>query len=162
MKSTVILFPGSNRDQDMISAITKISGQKPNLIWHTESEIPKTDLIVIPGGFSFGDYLRSGAIAARSPVMNAIRLAAENGTHVIGVCNGFQILCEAGLLDGALLHNNTMKLLNAGNAKTKKGEKLGIITYGIHLAPYNLSGFNVCQHASAGWKLGRGIPLQII
>lgn len=105
MKSTVIQFPGSNRDRDMIAALTKINGQAPNLVWHTDTEIPDTDLIVIPGGFSYGDYLRSGAIAARSPVMREIAKRAEQGVRVLGVCNGFQILTEAGLLPGALMRN---------------------------------------------------------
>ncbi|MEO0327726.1 MAG: phosphoribosylformylglycinamidine synthase subunit PurQ [Pseudomonadota bacterium] len=111
MISSVILFPGSNRDRDMITALTKISGHKPNLVWHTDTEIPKSDLILIPGGFSYGDYLRSGAIAARSPVMNEIRSAAEKGIRVFGVCNGFQILTEAQLLPGALMRNAGLKFV---------------------------------------------------
>lgn len=105
MKSTVILFPGLNRDRDMIAALTKISGHTPQTVWHTETEIPKSDLIVVPGGFSYGDYLRAGAIAARSPVMDAIIDAAQRGVSVLGICNGFQILTEAGLLPGALMRN---------------------------------------------------------
>lgn len=112
MKSTVILFPGSNRERDMIAALAKISGHEPDKVWHTESEIPKTDLIVIPGGFSYGDYLRSGAIAARSPVMDAVREAADRGIKVLGVCNGFQILCEAGLLPGALMRNASLRFVS--------------------------------------------------
>jgi len=111
MKSSVILFPGSNRDRDMITALTKISGQAPNLVWHTDTEIPDSDLIVVPGGFSYGDYLRSGAIAARSPVMSEISKHAGNGTPVIGVCNGFQILTEAGLLPGALMRNGGLRFV---------------------------------------------------
>jgi phosphoribosylformylglycinamidine synthase len=95
----------------MITALGKISGQKPDLVWHTESEIPDTDLIVVPGGFSYGDYLRSGAIAARSPVMDAVRSAAAKGIKVIGVCNGFQILTEAQLLPGALMRNAGLKFV---------------------------------------------------
>lgn len=105
MKSTVIIFPGSNRDRDMIAALTKISGRVPQTVWHTETEIPESDLIVVPGGFSYGDYLRAGAIAARSPIMNALAKEAEKGTSIIGICNGFQILTEAGLLPGALMRN---------------------------------------------------------
>ncbi|MBA4783949.1 MAG: phosphoribosylformylglycinamidine synthase subunit PurQ [Rhizobiales bacterium] len=108
MKAAVVQFPGLNRDRDMIAALTKISGHPPTLIWHTETEIPDADIIVIPGGFSFGDYLRAGAIAARSPVMDAIRAAAERGVKVLGVCNGFQILCEAGLLPGVLMRNASL------------------------------------------------------
>ena len=89
----------------MISALTKITGEKPQLIWHTQKQIPPSDLIVIPGGFSYGDYLRAGAIAARSPVMAAIAQKAAQGVAIIGVCNGFQILTEAGLLPGALMRN---------------------------------------------------------
>ncbi len=111
MKSTVILFPGSNRDRDMIAALTKISGTAPSLVWHTDSEIPASDLIVVPGGFSYGDYLRSGAIAARSPVMKEIARLAESGVRVLGVCNGFQILTEAGLLPGALMRNAGLKFV---------------------------------------------------
>lgn len=111
MKSTVILFPGSNRDRDMISALTKISGNAPHLVWHTDTEIPESDLIVVPGGFSYGDYLRSGAIAARSPVMEEIKRAADKGTRVLGVCNGFQILTEAQLLPGALMRNAGLRFV---------------------------------------------------
>lgn len=105
MTTALIQFPGSNRDRDMIAAITKISGTPPLLVWHTETDVPDCDLIVIPGGFSYGDYLRSGAIAARSPVMKAIKNKAAQGVAVLGVCNGFQILTEAGLLPGSLMRN---------------------------------------------------------
>ncbi|MEO0946113.1 MAG: phosphoribosylformylglycinamidine synthase subunit PurQ [Pseudomonadota bacterium] len=111
MKSAVILFPGSNRDRDMIAALKKISGEAPLTIWHTDTVIPEVDLIVVPGGFSYGDYLRSGAIAARSPIMQAVKDQAERGTKVLGVCNGFQILCEAGLLPGALMRNASLKFV---------------------------------------------------
>ncbi len=105
MTSAVILFPGSNRDRDMIAALTKISGKAPHLVWHTETELPEADLYVVPGGFSYGDYLRSGAIAARAPVMAALGKKAEAGNRILGVCNGFQILTEGGLLPGALMRN---------------------------------------------------------
>ena len=105
MTTTLIQFPGSNRDRDMIDALTKISGEAPTLVWHTQDEIAPSDLIVIPGGFSYGDYLRSGAIAARSPVMQAIAKNAAKGVPILGVCNGFQILTEAGLLPGSLMRN---------------------------------------------------------
>ncbi|MEE9375815.1 MAG: phosphoribosylformylglycinamidine synthase subunit PurQ [Rhizobiaceae bacterium] len=105
MKTTIIQFPGSNRDRDMIAAITKISGQVPSLAWHTDTSLPDTDLLIIPGGFSHGDYLRAGAIAARAPIMNTVRDAAKAGMRILGVCNGFQILTEAGLLPGALMRN---------------------------------------------------------
>jgi phosphoribosylformylglycinamidine synthase len=111
MKSALIVFPGSNRDSDMIKAITKISGIEPALIWHKETTLPDVDVIIIPGGFSYGDYLRSGAIAARSPIMKAVKFAAKNGTKVLGVCNGFQILTEAGLLPGTLMRNKSLKFV---------------------------------------------------
>jgi len=111
MKSAVVQLPGLNRDRDMIAAITKISGTAPVTIWQTETEIPDVDLIVIPGGFSYGDYLRCGAIAARMPVMQAIKAKAEAGVKVLGVCNGFQILVEAGLLPGALMRNASLKFV---------------------------------------------------
>ncbi len=112
MKSAVLQLPGLNRDRDMIAALTKISGKAPLTVWQTETEIPESvDLIVIPGGFSYGDYLRCGAIAARMPVMQAVKAAAERGTKVLGVCNGFQILVEAGMLPGALMRNASLKFV---------------------------------------------------
>lgn len=106
MKSAVVIFPGSNCDRDMIEAIRLVSGQRPQVVWHRETELASDlDLIAIPGGFSYGDYLRSGAMAARSPVMRAVQAAADRGVPVLGVCNGFQILTEAGLLPGALMRN---------------------------------------------------------
>ena len=111
MKSAVVQLPGLNRDRDMIAALTKISGKAPVTIWQTETDIPDVDLIVIPGGFSYGDYLRCGAIAARMPVMQAIKAKAEAGVKVLGVCNGFQILVEAGLLPGALMRNASLKFV---------------------------------------------------
>ena len=111
MKSAVIAFPGSNRDRDMIAALTQVSGVAPAVVWHKDSEIPEVDLIVIPGGFSYGDYLRAGAIAARSPVMETIRGRAARGVMVLGVCNGFQVLTEAGLLPGVLMRNASLKFV---------------------------------------------------
>ncbi|SFI96740.1 phosphoribosylformylglycinamidine synthase subunit I [Phyllobacterium sp. CL33Tsu] len=111
MKSAVVLLPGLNRDRDMIAALTDVSGVAPETVWQTDTEIPDVDLIVIPGGFSYGDYLRCGAIAARMPVMQAIREKANKGVMVIGVCNGFQILVEAGLLPGALMRNASLKFV---------------------------------------------------
>jgi phosphoribosylformylglycinamidine synthase len=106
VKSAVIVFPGSNCDRDMAVALETVSGERPAMVWHRESELPDgLDLIAIPGGFSYGDYLRSGAMAARSPVMRAVAEAAGRGVAVLGVCNGFQILTEAGLLPGALMRN---------------------------------------------------------
>lgn len=111
MKSAVIVFPGLNRDRDMIAALTKIGGVAPEIVWHQDADIPDVDLIVIPGGFSYGDYLRCGAIAARSPIMDKVRGRAGKGVKVLGVCNGFQILIEAGLLPGALMRNTSLKFV---------------------------------------------------
>ena len=111
MKAAVVVFPGSNRDRDMIAALTKISGSPPAIVWHKDTDVPDADLIVIPGGFSYGDYLRSGAIAARSPVMDTIRERAGKGILVLGVCNGFQVLTEAGLLPGVLMRNASLKFV---------------------------------------------------
>ena len=106
MNAAVIVFPGSNCDRDLAVAIREVSGREPTMVWHGESELPDgLDLIAIPGGFSYGDYLRSGAMAARSKVMRAVVEAAGKGTPVLGVCNGFQVLTEAGLLPGALMRN---------------------------------------------------------
>lgn len=105
MKAAVIVFPGSNCDRDMMVAIEKTSGVRPLAVWHRETTLPDVDLIALPGGFSYGDYLRCGAIAARSPIVPAILRAAERGVLVLGVCNGFQILTEIGLLPGALMRN---------------------------------------------------------
>jgi len=106
MKSAVIVFPGSNCDRDLAVALEQVSGVAPHMVWHGESELPEgLDLIGVPGGFSYGDYLRSGAMAARSPVMRAVAQAAARGTYVLGICNGFQVLTETGLLPGALMRN---------------------------------------------------------
>ncbi len=111
MKSAVVVFPGSNRERDMIAALTAVAGAPPATVWYTDTEIPVVDLIVLPGGFSYGDYLRSGAIAARAPVMRAVAERAEAGVPVLGICNGFQILCEAGLLPGVLMRNASLRFI---------------------------------------------------
>ena len=111
MKAAVVVFPGLNRDRDMIAALTKIGGMVPAVVWHKDTELPDVDLIVIPGGFSYGDYLRAGAIAARSPILATIRERAQKGVHVLGVCNGFQILTEAGLLPGVLMRNASLRFV---------------------------------------------------
>lgn len=111
MKATVIVFPGSNCDRDVKVALEKVSGVTPDMVWHGDSELPKTDLIVLPGGFSFGDYLRSGAIAARSPIMKEVVKRAQEGTPTLGICNGFQILTDAGLLPGVLMRNANLNFL---------------------------------------------------
>jgi phosphoribosylformylglycinamidine synthase subunit PurQ / glutaminase len=111
MKSAVILFPGTNRERDMAAALKRACGCEPAIVWHGERSLPEVDLIVLPGGFSFGDYLRSGAIAARSPVMPEVVKRANEGTLVLGVCNGFQTLCEVGLLPGVLMRNASLKFV---------------------------------------------------
>lgn len=105
MKTSVIVFPASNCDRDASVALEKVTGKSPDMVWHKEATLPDTDLILLPGGFSYGDYLRSGAMAARSPIMKDVLEKAKSGTPIIGICNGFQILTEAGLLPGALLRN---------------------------------------------------------
>ena len=105
MKSAIIQFPGTNRDKDMADAIERVAGRRPDMVWHRETAVAGYDLIVVPGGFSYGDYLRCGAMAGNSPIMRAVKAEADRGTRVLGVCNGFQILTEAGLLPGALMRN---------------------------------------------------------
>jgi len=111
MQTAIVVFPGLNRDRDMIAAVRKISGREPALVWHKDAELPRADVVIIPGGFSYGDYLRAGAIAARSPIMAEIRAAAARGVKVLGVCNGFQILTEAGLLPGVLMRNASLRFV---------------------------------------------------
>jgi phosphoribosylformylglycinamidine synthase I len=112
MNSAVIVFPGINRERDMARALTLLSGRAPAFVWHAETMLPAgTDLVVIPGGFSYGDYLRCGAIAARAPIMAAVRAHADKGGLVLGVCNGFQILCEAQFLPGVLMRNAALKFI---------------------------------------------------
>ena len=111
MKSHVIVFPGSNCDRDVAVAIKNISGQKPEMLWHKETSINHSDLIVIPGGFSYGDYLRCGAMASTSPIMQDVVKKAKEGVPVLGICNGFQILIESGLLDGALMRNSSLSFI---------------------------------------------------
>ena len=109
MKSAVIVFPGSNCDRDMQVALQHITGVEPVMVWHRDTEMPEVELIAIPGGFSFGDYLRSGAIAANSQIMREVALKAEKGVPILGVCNGFQVLTETGLLPGVLMRNSNLK-----------------------------------------------------
>ncbi|WP_372619000.1 phosphoribosylformylglycinamidine synthase subunit PurQ [Falsiroseomonas sp.] len=113
MKAVVVVFPGTNRERDMAIALERATGQRPTLLFHRETALPAgTDLVVLPGGFSYGDYLRCGAMAAQSPIMREVAEFAGKGGHVLGVCNGFQILCEAGLLPGALLRNASLRFLS--------------------------------------------------
>ena len=111
MKSSVIVFPGSNCDRDISVALEKMQF-KNQMVWHKETKLPKSDLIVVPGGFSYGDYLRSGAIAGKSVIINEVIKAANDGCLVLGICNGFQILTETGLLKGVLLRNKNLKFIN--------------------------------------------------
>jgi phosphoribosylformylglycinamidine synthase len=112
MKTAILVFPGINRERDMAIALERATGRAPRMVWHTETDLSGYDLVVLPGGFSYGDYLRCGAMAAQSPVMRAVRDFAARGGHVLGVCNGFQILTEAGLLPGALLRNASLRFLS--------------------------------------------------
>jgi phosphoribosylformylglycinamidine synthase I len=111
MKASVIVFPGSNCDRDAAVALEAAAGSPPAMVWHGDAELPKSDLIVLPGGFSYGDYLRSGAMAAHSPVMREVIKRAKAGTPVLGICNGFQVLTEAGLLPGVLMRNASLKFI---------------------------------------------------
>src|ERR1700758_4463085 len=109
MKAVVVIFPGSNRERDVCAALALVSGHEAVRVWHRDATLPATDLIVLPGGFAYGDYLRCGAMAAHSPVMRDVRERAARGTPVLGICNGFQILAEAGMLPGALLPNRSLR-----------------------------------------------------
>jgi len=112
LRTGILLFPGINRERDMAIAVTRSFGVAPRIVWHKETDLSGLDLVIIPGGFSFGDYLRCGAMAAHSPVMRAVKEHAARGGYVLGVCNGFQILTEAGLLPGALLRNAGLRFLS--------------------------------------------------
>jgi phosphoribosylformylglycinamidine synthase len=111
MRAAVIVFPGSNCDADVATALAQSTGRPTQMVWHGDSELPPVDLIVVPGGFSYGDYLRSGALAAQSPIMRAVAARAKAGAAVLGICNGFQVLTEAGLLPGVLLRNAGLKFV---------------------------------------------------
>jgi phosphoribosylformylglycinamidine synthase subunit PurQ / glutaminase len=111
MKSAVVVFPASNCDRDAAVALESIAGQKPHMAWHADTELPDVDLIVLPGGFAYGDYLRCGAMAAQSPIMRDVKKKADAGVAVLGICNGFQVLTEAGLLPGALMRNAGLKFV---------------------------------------------------
>jgi phosphoribosylformylglycinamidine synthase subunit PurQ / glutaminase len=109
MRAAVVIFPGSNRERDVCAALSRATGHEPIHVWHRDSTLPPADLIVLPGGFAYGDYLRCGAMAAHSPIMREVRTQADRGTPVLGICNGFQILTEAGMLPGALLPNRSLR-----------------------------------------------------
>ena len=141
MKSAVIVFPGSNCDRDAQVALRQTTGDEPHMVWHKDGAIPAdTDLVMVPGGFSYGDYLRCGAMAANSPVIAQLKAHAERGGYVLGVCNGFQILCETGLLPGALIRNaglefvcrpQTLKVESANSAFTSAYTGVGDINIPI-------------------------------
>jgi len=109
MKAVVVIFPGSNRERDVCAALALVIGREPVRVWHRDTDMPRSDLIVLPGGFAYGDYLRCGAMAAHSPIMHEVRDRAAKGTPILGICNGFQILAEAGMLPGALLPNRSLR-----------------------------------------------------
>lgn len=141
MRTAVIVYPGSNCDRDLAVALREGTGVEPELVWHKEADLPPgLDLVALPGGFSWGDYLRCGAIAARAPVTSAIVRFAERGGLVLGVCNGFQILCEAGLLPGALIRNAGLKFVC-------RSVRLSV---GTATSPY-----------TSGWKRGEAITLPV-
>ena len=130
MKFGVVIFPGSNCDQDMIYVLKNILKQEVVELWHKDTDLQGVDFVVLPGGFSYGDYLRSGAIARFSPIMESVIAFAAKGGYVLGVCNGFQILCEAGLVPGALLHNNNQKFI-CKNVFIKSQDKNTLLTQTI-------------------------------
>ena len=111
MKSAVVVFPASNCDRDAAVALEQMTGKKPHMVWHGDRELPDVDLVVLPGGFAYGDYLRCGAMASQSQIMRAIKQHAEKGGAVLGICNGFQVLTESGLLPGALMRNANLKFV---------------------------------------------------
>lgn len=137
MKFGVVTFPGSNCDQDMIYVLEDILGQKVERLWHKDTDLKGVDFVVLPGGFSYGDYLRSGAIAKLSPIMGEVVKHANKGGYVMGICNGFQILTEAGLLDGALLHNTNQKFI-CKNIHIKPVTKNTAITKGLKDRAYKI------------------------
>lgn len=132
MKFGVVTFPGSNCDEDMVYVLQDIMGQKVERLWHKDTDLKGVDFVVLPGGFSYGDYLRSGAIAKLSPIMGEVIQHANKGGYVMGICNGFQILTESGLLDGALLHNNNQKFI-CKNVYLKPSSNASAITKGLSL-----------------------------
>ena len=111
MRTAIIVFPGSNCDRDAAEAVRLTAGKPAHMVWHAETSLPEVDLIILPGGFSYGDYLRTGAMAAQSPIMRVVKERAEAGVHVLGICNGFQVLCETQLLPGVLLRNKDLRFI---------------------------------------------------
>ncbi len=137
MKFGVVTFPGSNCDEDMVYVLQDLMGQKVERLWHKDTDLKGVDFVVLPGGFSYGDYLRSGAIAKFSPIMNEVIAHANKGGYVMGICNGFQILTESGLLQGALLHNNNQKFI-CKNVYLKPVSNSAAITKGLEERAYKI------------------------
>lgn len=137
MKFGVVTFPGSNCDEDMVYVLSDLLGQKVEKLWHKDTNLKDVDFVVLPGGFSYGDYLRSGAIAKFSPIMTEIIAHANKGGYVMGICNGFQILTESGLLPGALLHNGNQKFI-CKNVHLKPASKSSAITKGLEDKAYKI------------------------
>jgi phosphoribosylformylglycinamidine synthase I len=137
MKFGVVTFPGSNCDEDMVYVLQDLLGQKVERLWHKDTDLKGVDFVVLPGGFSYGDYLRSGAIAKFSPIMNKVIAHAGKGGYVMGICNGFQILTESGLLQGALLHNNNQKFI-CKNVFLKPSSGSAPITNGLENKVYKI------------------------
>jgi phosphoribosylformylglycinamidine synthase len=165
VNSAVIVFPGSNCDRDLAVALETVSGRKPLMVWHRETELPDDlDLIAVPGGFSYGDYLRSGAMAARSPVMRAVRDAGERGVSVLGICNGFQILTEAGMLPGALMRNAGIRFVgrdvplrsrNSQSAFTSRYDAGEEISFPV---AHHDGNYQPTRTRSTGWKAKAASP----
>lgn len=137
MKAGVVIFPGSNCDEDMVQALERVSGTGVERLWHKEHDLKGCDLVVLPGGFSFGDHLRSGAIARFSPIMQEVAAHARKGGPVLGVCNGFQVLCEAGLLPGALLHNQGRRFV-CRNVHIRVQTRTTALTAGVKDQPLRI------------------------
>ena len=161
MKAAVIVFPGSNCDRDAAVALHAATGRPPAMVWHGDSEIPASDLIVLPGGFSYGDYLRSDAMAAHSPVMREVVRRAKDGTNVLGLCNGFQVLTEAGLLPGVLMRNATLKFIckdvhlkveRADTAYTRRYRKGEVVRFPIA----HKDGAYFADETTLDWLEGEG------
>lgn len=162
MKSAVVTFPGINREHDMMLALEAVTGVKPVSVWHTDTALPKVDLVVVPGGFSYGDYLRCGAIAARSPIMQDIRAKSMKGLKVLGVCNGFQIITEAGLLPGALVRNAGLRFVcrevklrvdNTATFFTNRMKKGAIVSCPVAHGEGNY----ICDAETLKWLEGEGL-----
>src|SRR5574343_39349 len=137
MKFGVVTFPGSHCDEDMVYVLQDLMGQKVERLWHKDTDLKGVDFVVLPGGFSYGDYLRSGAIARFSPVMNEVIAHANRGGYVMGICNGFQILTEAHLLDGALIRNTSMHF-NCSNVYLRRGTKNSLLTRNLEDRAYQV------------------------